>query len=78
MKKLYCIYDKVAQVYNAPFVAENEEVAKRSFLTALENSPFANDMALYHLGDFNDDTDGKIVSNLQCPVFIMNYVVRGD
>ena len=71
MKKVFCIYDRVAGVYNPPFVAENEATAKRSFDSALSKSPFANDMSLYYLGTYNDDTDGTIEA---CkPVFVCNF-----
>ena len=71
MKRLYCIYDKVANIYNPPFLAENDSTAKRSFNNALANSPFRADMSLYMLGTYNDDTDGSIDS---CkPAFVCNY-----
>lgn len=71
MKRVYCIYDKVAGVYNPPFVAENDATAQRSFNSALEKSPFRNDMSLYLIGTYNDDTDGSIDS---CkPSFVCNY-----
>lgn len=71
MKKVYSIYDKVANVYNPPFLAENDSTAQRSFNNALLNSPFRQDMSLYFLGTFNDDTDGSLDS---CkPVFVCNF-----
>ena len=74
MKNLYSVYDKVAGIYNPPFVAENVETAKRAFNNAMEKSPFSSDMALYVLGSFADDTDGVITP---CkPEFICNYAAK--
>lgn len=75
MKNLYCVYDKVAGVYNAPFVAENDETAIRAFNHAMSNSPFSQDMSLYRLGVFHDDSDGSI-SALDKPDFICNYSAK--
>lgn len=74
MKKLYCVYDNVAGVYNPPFVAENEASAKRAFDNAMTKNPFAKDMALYALGNFNDDTDGSI-SAIK-PEFVCNFAEK--
>lgn len=74
MKKLYCVYDKVASVYNPPFVAENDSAAKRAFDNAMSKNPFANDMSLYALGEFNDDTDGSIAAIK--PEFVCNFVEK--
>lgn len=74
MKRLYCVYDKVAGIYNPPYPAENEGTAVRAFNNAMEKSPFAADMALYHVGDFMDDTTGEICSVK--PEFVCNAEVK--
>lgn len=74
MKNLYSVYDKVAGIYNPPFVAENDETAIRAFNNAMTKNPFSNDMALYKLGSFNDDMDGVITAIK--PDFICNAQVK--
>lgn len=74
MKNLYCVYDKVAGMYNPPFPAENEETAKRAFFNAMKTNPFSNDMALYSLGTFEDDTTGEIKAIK--PKFVCNSKVE--
>lgn len=70
MMKLYSIYDKVAKRYNAPFMCENEEVAKRSFNASVKGLEWAFDFELYQLGDIDLET-GKITPNL---VFITGFI----
>lgn len=76
MKNLYVVYDKVSSVYNPPFIAENDETAIRSFNNAMEKHPFAEDMALYKVGTFNDDTDGAIEAIK--PDFVCSYARKGE
>lgn len=68
--KLFSIYDKVAKRYNAPFMCENEEVAKRSFNASVKGLDWAYDFELYQLGDINLET-GDIIPTL---VFISGFV----
>ena len=72
--KLFSIYDKVAKRYNAPFMCENEEVAKRSFNASVKGLEWAFDFELYQLGDIDLET-GKIIPDL---VFISGFVGGGD
>lgn len=67
--KLYCIYDKVAKKFNAPFVAENDDVANRSFQKGVD-SPFAEDFDLYCVGSFNMSADC-----IECPICPENHFV---
>lgn len=57
--KLYSVFDTVAKRFNAPFVAESDEVANRSFQYGLKGQPFASDMDLYFVGFFDPDTDSN-------------------
>lgn len=68
--KLFSIYDKVAKRYNAPFMCENEEVAKRSFNASVKGLDWAYDFELYQLGDIDVET-GVITPAL---VFISGFV----
>ena len=70
MMKLFSIYDKVAKRYNAPFMCENEEVAKRSFNASVKGLDWAYDFELYQVGDINLET-GDITPVL---VFISGFV----
>ncbi len=70
MMKLFSIYDKVAKRYNAPFMCENEEVAKRSFNASVKGLDWAYDFELYQVCDINLET-GDITPAL---VFISGFV----
>lgn len=48
--KLYSIYDRVSKRFNAPFLAEDDNVAIRSFQFGVKDSPFAMDLELYQVG----------------------------
>lgn len=51
---LYSIYDSVAQVFNKPFTALNDNDAKRSFTQAVQQVPHKNDYLLYAIGSYTD------------------------
>lgn len=70
MMKLFSIYDKVAKRYNAPFMCENEEVAKRSFNASVKGLDWAFDFELYQVGDIDVET-GIITPNV---IFISGFV----
>lgn len=53
--KMYTVRDRLIG-YNAPFIMPNEEVAKRAFKQRLEKDPNAEDISLYYLGEYNDET----------------------
>lgn len=71
MINIYSVYDKVVKKHNPPFLAESDEVAKRSFIHAMEKAPFSQDMQLYKLGSFEEDSTGAIYPDYQficdCP-----------
>lgn len=62
MKKLYSIYDSVANEYSQPFMANNDECAKRMIINSFsKNDAFhSNDYTLFCLGSF-DTENGVIV-----------------
>lgn len=72
--KLYSIYDKVAKRYNPPFVAENDDVANRSFQKGMLNQPFAEDMDLYCLGIFNSEAETEVITRFVVPSFISHFI----
>lgn len=59
--ELYSIFDSVAKVFNKPYVALNDEDAKRSFTQAVQQVAHKNDYVLYSVGSYTDH-DGVIVS----------------
>ena len=84
---LYSIYDKVAKRFNAPFVAENDDVANRSFQLGVKNNPYASDLDLFCLGGFcsdkvlgymsgeeNSDCCQNAIYSFDIPVFIAHYI----
>lgn len=61
MKNLYSIYDSAAKVYGTPWVAENDNTAKRAYeriaadsATDLHFRP--SDFDLYAVGYFDEDS----------------------
>lgn len=71
--KLYSIYDKVAKRFNAPFVAEDDDVANRSFQYGLRDNPFASDFDLYAVAEF-DPTCISPVSTICDVSFVSHYI----
>lgn len=51
---MYSIYDKVAGVFNKPFIEFNDETAIRLFAQGKEEQAHFNDYELYHLGVWID------------------------
>lgn len=55
--KIYTIRDQVAQFFIAPYLAQNDGVAKRMFIGSLGDSwPHRSDFQLYRVGSFDPDT----------------------
>ena len=48
--------------FNAPFIMGNDEVAKRTFKQTVGNKPERNDLQLWKLGNWNDET-GTFTNN---------------
>lgn len=63
---MYSVRDRLVG-FNAPFIMPNEDVAKRAFKQRLEKDPNSEDLELYKVGKFDDET-GKIESEL--PVMV--------
>lgn len=73
--KLYSIYDKVAKRFNAPFVAENNDVANRSFQLGVKDNPYASDFELYCVGTFFVDVDTSKSPVVGQPAsFVSHYI----
>lgn len=69
--KIYSVYDRVTQIYNTPWFAHNHGDARRAFNNAYYKSPYADDMQLYYLGEF--DEEGGVISSTSKPDFVCNY-----
>lgn len=64
--KMYSIYDKVAAVFNKPFVEVNHPSAIRSFDHSIKENPHLEDYDLYFLAEY-DDQNGELISvNAEC------------
>lgn len=66
-QRLYSIYDMRAKTYGIPFVAVNDDIAKRTVASTLISVPpthlmyaYASDFELYFLGEVIND--GRLVS----------------
>lgn len=72
---MYSIYDKVSKKFNAPFLAENDEVANRSFQLSCKSNPFSSDFDLYRLGTFDitSDTSAMVIGTF-LPIFISHFL----
>lgn len=57
---LWCVYDRVSGLYSYPLCAINKDVAERDFLSYASESPFVDDIELYIVGEFNQQT-GEVV-----------------
>lgn len=60
--RAYAIRDSAIEAFNAPFFTRAEGEAKRSFIRACthgELKPFAEYVALYHIG-YYDDSSGTL------------------
>lgn len=72
---LYSIYDKVAKRFNAPFVAENDDVANRSFQLGVRDNLYASDFDLYCVGIFSVDADTSESPVVGQPAsFVSHYI----
>lgn len=83
MKKfLYSVYDKVAQVYQNPWIESCDQTAARAFSIALadEGSVFnlcPTDFILYRVGQFNDVTG--VFCDCELPVKVLDgHEVKSD
>lgn len=58
---VYNILDVVSNTFSFPFVSFNHDTAKRSFYANMVKNPFAHDMQLYCIGEY-DDNIGLVLS----------------
>lgn len=66
--QLHAVKDNVTGRFSEPKLFINEADAKRWFVSLSKESPFAKDLALYKVGDF-DIIQGKIEP---CNSFMLN------
>ena len=68
-KSLYSIRDEVAEEFGEPFMAVNDNVARRCYLLGLSKvSPeFMPDYKLFRIGEF-DDQSGSVSENVPVEV----------
>lgn len=66
---LYSICDVVAQEYGEPFMAKNDDIARRCFHLGLSKADpsVKKDYMLYQIGEFDTET-GHITENM--PVYV--------
>ena len=69
--RIFTVYDRVTQVYGMPWYAHNNGDAKRAFNNGYKASPYADDMQLYYIGEFNEE-DGTIMPTSK-PDFVGNF-----
>lgn len=75
MLKIYSIYDKVAKKFNAPFLAENNDVANRSFQLSLKNNPFSEDFDLYYIGEFKLDSETILSPICKAEICLVSHYI---
>lgn len=68
---IYAVKDKLVG-FGQPYTKYNEDVAKRDFKNAMANQPIREDLELYKLGTYNDNT--AEITRLPQPELIM----KGD
>lgn len=76
---LYAFRDRKANIYGTPFVSPNHSVAKREFNAFCNQTPniyLAEDMELYFLGVFDNET-GEVFGASK-PEFMFNYVKENN
>lgn len=75
---MYAVFDTSAKTYSGPFLAVNDDTARRHFATAVNSeghsyNMYPEDFTLMVLGEFNDNsglinsfTPTKICNALEC------------
>ena len=71
---LVAVYDSVAGTYGQPVGFRNRNEAARSFDNQMSENPFAVDMALYQVGEY-DEEQGVIIP---CHEFIKHAEVTSN
>lgn len=68
--KIYSIYDIVSGEYGNPFCAINHEDCKRKLSYHQQGNPFAKDLKVFLVGEFN--VDSGVIMPISCPEFMFN------
>lgn len=72
-KRIYAVYDRVGHVFSEqPFVAVSDPVAIRDFSISLGNNPLKDDLSLYCVGMYDNETG--VVVPFERPEFISEYI----
>lgn len=72
---MYSIFDRMAQVFSEPFLAQNNAIAQRRFQYVAKNSPMVSeDLQLFKVGSF-DTITADIVP---CKEFVCNFIKDGE
>lgn len=58
--KIYSVYDEVMKEFAPPFVAKNDDVAVRNFVTGAKRIPNVNDLQLYCIGRWFPEQDKPV------------------
>jgi len=53
---MYSVLDKKADEFGPPFMAKNDEVAKRNLSNLLRDSPYPEDYQLFLIAEYESDT----------------------
>lgn len=71
----YSVFDILSSVFHKPFTELNHATAKRAFSTSVTSIPHKNDLVLYYLGSFDDNT-GYLTSKENPEKIITGLEVR--
>lgn len=74
--KIYSVYDKVMQEFAPFFVAKNDDVAVRNFVTGAKRIPNINDLQMYCIGKWN--AEDKINPITPCEVYEIPVNLGGE
>lgn len=71
MKKLlYAVRDDLGEVFMSPFCSINDSTAKRDFIDGVSKQANKNDLTLYYIGEYNDNSG--ILTPILAPKRIMS------
>lgn len=76
-KRIYAVYDRVSHIFSEqPFVSVSDSVAIRDFSISLGNSPLKDDLSLYCVGMYDNETG--VVVPFDRPEFVSEYIPYGS
>ena len=82
-QRLYSIYDHRSKMYGIPFVAHNDDIAKRTTAMSLMSAPpdhlmvaFSSDYELVYIGDLTDKGELVQISNVPTPLCFLSDIVQ--